>query len=381
MKLVNVGDARAAARRRLPRIMFDYIDGGAFDEATMRANRRDFERWTLRPKVLVDVARRDLATRFLGADHALPFMLGPVGFLGLYAGHGEIAAARAAHQAGIPLCLSTFSIASLTELRQATSGPLHFQLYVLSDRAIMDELIDQARGAGIDTLYLTVDTAITSVRERDVRNGFRSLTRVGPGLAVRLLTKPLWCLDMLRTGTPRMGALAHRPEFGSSVLEQAANVSRRIDPALSWADVDWLRRRWPGRLVLKGILDAEDARRSREAGADAVIVSNHGGRQLDGAPSTIAVLPEIVAAADGLEVLVDSGFRRGADIVKALALGASGVLLGRAYAYGLAAAGEAGVARMIRHLAEEVDITLGLMGLRSIAELKERGVAALREGP
>jgi isopentenyl diphosphate isomerase/L-lactate dehydrogenase-like FMN-dependent dehydrogenase len=382
MKLVNVEDARQAARRRLPRIMFDYIDSGAFDEETLRANRRDFGRWTLRPRVLVDVSQRDLTTRFLGADHALPFMLGPVGFLGLYAGHGECAAARAAHAAGVPLCLSTFSIASLAELRGATTGPLHFQLYVLSDRAIMDELLDQVRAAGIDTLYLTVDTAITSVRERDVRNGFRSMTRVGPGLAARLLAKPGWCLDMLRAGTPRMGAVAHRPEFGTGVLEQAANVSRRIDTKLSWADVDWLRQRWTGRLVLKGILGAEDAVRAREAGADAIVVSNHGGRQLDGAPSTISVLPEIVAAVDGgLEVLIDSGFRRGADIVKALALGASGVLLGRAYAYGLAAAGEAGVSRIIRHLAEEVDITLGLMGLRSVEELKQSGAAALRPSP
>lgn len=382
MKLVNVEDARGAARRRLPRIMFDYIDGGAFDEATMRANRRDFERWTLRQRVLEDVAKRDLATRFLGAEHALPFMLGPVGFLGLYAGRGEIAAARAAHAAGIPLCLSTFSIASLAELRQATSGPLHFQLYVLSDRAIMDELLAQAQAAGIDTLYLTVDTAITSVRERDVRNGFRALTKVGPDLAARLMTKPFWCLDMLRAGTPRMGAVAHRPEFGSSVLEQAANVSRRIDPSVNWADVDRLRQRWPGKLVLKGILDPEDAKRARVAGVDAIIVSNHGGRQLDGAPSTISMLPEIVEAANGLEVLIDSGFRRGADIVKALALGASGVLLGRAYAYGLAAAGEEGVARTIRHLAEEVSITLGLMGLRSVAELKEKGAGVLcRVGP
>jgi isopentenyl diphosphate isomerase/L-lactate dehydrogenase-like FMN-dependent dehydrogenase len=379
MKIVNVEDARTAARRRLPRIFFDYVDGGSFGEETLLANRADFARWTLVQRVLNDVSARDLATRFLGVEHPLPFMLGPVGFLGLYAGGGEIAAARAAHAAGIPLCLSTFSIASLAQLRRATTGPLAFQLYVMSDRAIGDELLAQAREAGVDTLFLTVDTAITSVRERDVRNGFRSLTRVSPGLGARLMTRPLWCLDMLRAGMPEVGAVAHRPEFGKGVLEQASHLSRRIDTRLSWRDVDALRARWPGRLVLKGILSPEDAVTARTAGADAIVVSNHGGRQLDGASSTIAALPEIVDAVEGgIEILFDGGIRRGADIVKALALGASGVLLGRAYVYGLAAAGEAGVARILDHLAEEVSLTIGLMGLTSIDELKARGRAALR---
>ncbi len=377
--IVNVEDARLGAKRRLPRIFFDYLDGGASAEETMRANRRDFENWTLRQRVLVDTSKRDLTTSFLGATHSLPFMLAPIGFLGLYAGHGEVLAAQAAHAAGIPLCLSTFSIASITELRAKTLGPLHFQLYVLTDRAICDDLLDQAREAGVDTLYLTVDTAITAVRERDVRNGFRSLTRIGPGLAARLLAKPGWCLDMLRAGAPRVGAVQHRAEFGRGVLEQASNLSRRIDTTLSWKDVEWLRARWKGRLVIKGILSVEDALLARDAGADAIVVSNHGGRQLDGAPSTISMLPEIVAALDGgLEVMVDGGIRRGADIVKALALGASGVLLGRAYVYGLGAAGGAGVTRIISHLTEEVDITLALMGMTSITELKHRGPAALR---
>ena len=377
--IVNVEDARLAAKRRLPRIFFDYLDGGASDEVTMRANRADFERWALRQRVLVDTSKRDLTTTFLGQINSLPFMLGPIGFLGLYAGHGEILSAQAAHKAGIPLCLSTFSIASITELRAKTLGPLHFQLYVLTDRAICDDLLDQAREAGVDTLYLTVDTAITGIRERDVRNGFRALTRIGPGLAMRLLAKPGWCLDMLHAGPPRVGSVQHRPEFGHGVLEQAGNLSRRIDTTLSWKDVEWLRSRWKGRLVLKGVLSVEDALLARDAGADAIVVSNHGGRQLDGAPSTISMLPEIVAALDGsLEVMLDGGIRRAADIVKALALGASGVLLGRAYAYGLGAAGGAGVARIISHLAEEVDVTLALMGMTSIAELKQRGPAALR---
>jgi isopentenyl diphosphate isomerase/L-lactate dehydrogenase-like FMN-dependent dehydrogenase len=375
--IVNVEDARQAAKRRLPKIFFDYIDGGAFAEETMAANRADFSRWKLRQRVLVDCAQRDLSTSFLGETHKLPFMLGPVGFLGLYAGHGEVQAARAAHDAGTALCLSTFSIASIGELRSKTNGPLHFQLYMLSDRGLGDEFIAQARDAGIETLYLTVDTAITSVRERDVRNGFRSLTRVTPSLVARLLLHPGWCLDMWKAGAPRVGAVSHRPEFGTSVLEQASHLSRNIDKSLSWRDVEWLRERWPGRLVIKGILDPADAVQAKAHGADAIVVSNHGGRQLDGASSTIAMLPEIVDAVGDLEVLVDGGFRRGADVVKALALGASGVLLGRAYVYGLGAAGGAGVARVIAHLAEEVDITLALMGLRSVTELKNVGRAAL----
>lgn len=377
--IVNVEDARAAAKARLPRIFFDYVDGGAFGEETLAANRADFARWTLVQRVLNDVSARDLTTHYLGASHPLPFMLGPVGFLGLYAGNGEIAAARAAHAAGVPLCLSTFSIASLGQLRAATSGPLAFQLYVLSDRAIGDELLAQAEEAGVETLFLTVDTAITSVRERDVRNGFRALTRISPSLGLRLLTRPGWCLDMLRAGMPEVGAVAHRPEFGKGVLEQASNLSRRIDTRLSWADVERLRARWKGRLVLKGILSPEDARLARAAGADGIVVSNHGGRQLDGASSTIAALPGIAEAIDGgIEILLDGGIRRGADIIKALALGASGVLLGRAYVYGLAAAGEAGVARIIAHLTEEVSLTLGLMGLTSIDQLKKLGPAALQ---
>lgn len=377
--IVNVEDARAAAKARLPRIFFDYVDGGAFGEETLAANRADFARWTLVQRVLNDVSARDLTTHYLGASHPLPFMLGPVGFLGLYAGKGEIAAARAAHAAGVPLCLSTFSIASLAQLRAATSGPLAFQLYVLSDRAIGDELLAQAEEAGVETLFLTVDTAITSVRERDVRNGFRALTRISPALGLRLLTRPGWCLDMLRAGMPEVGAVAHRPEFGKGVLEQASNLSRRIDTRLSWADVERLRARWKGRLVLKGILSPEDARLARAAGADGIVVSNHGGRQLDGSSSTIAALPGIAEAVDGgIEILFDGGIRRGADIIKALALGASGVLLGRAYVYGLAAAGEAGVARIIAHLTEEVSLTLGLMGLTSIDQLKKLGPAALQ---
>jgi len=379
MELINVDDAREAARRRLPRIFFDYIDGGSFGEATLRANRSDFERWRLVQHVLVNPERRDLTTAYLGTRHPLPFMLGPVGFLGLYAGRGEEQATRAAHAAGLPLCLSSFSIASIADLRRESAGPLMFQLYILKDRGLCEEFLAEAEKAGVDTLFLTVDTAITSVREKDVRNGFRALTKVSPALLAQFLGRPDWFYDLMRHGAPEVRAVRHKPEFGKGVLAQAAALSSRIDQTLSWRDVAWLRGRWKGRLVVKGILAAEDALRVRDEGADAVVISNHGGRQLDCASSTIGVLPEIAEALGGsLEILIDGGFRRGSDIVKALALGASGVLLGRAYAFALAAAGTAGVSRIIEALARETDITLALMGIDSVDALKATGRAALR---
>ena len=378
-RIINVEDARRLAKRRIPKIFFDYIDGGAFAERTLRANSEDFGRWSLEQRVLRTAPNRNLATTYLGRRNALPFMLGPVGFLGLYAANGELKTARAAAAADIPICLSTFSINSITDLRAASQGDLHFQLYVLRDRELAREFIAGAVAARASTLYVTVDTTITSVRERDVRNGFRALQHLTPGLLARLAMRPFWCLEMLRSGMPSVGILKDHPEFGRGALAQATNLSRGIDPDLSWHDIAWLREQWSGRLVVKGVLSGEDAVRACECGADAVVISNHGGRQLDGAASTISILPEVLDAVAGrCEVLIDGGFRRGTDIVKAIALGASGVLLGRAYTYGLAAAGEAGVTRIIELLRDEVDITLALMGLASIDELKARGTSVLR---
>jgi isopentenyl diphosphate isomerase/L-lactate dehydrogenase-like FMN-dependent dehydrogenase len=377
--IINVQDARALARRRLPKIFFDYIDGGAFSERTLHANEEDFALWELEQRVLAVAPERDLRTSFLGRRQALPFMLGPVGFLGLYSGRGEFAAAIAAKSAGIPFCLSTFSIASIAELRATVGGELHFQLYVLDDRRLAEDIIDAARSAGATALYVTVDTTITSVRERDIRNGFRHAQRLSPSLLRSLLARPAWCVEMLRAGIPSVALLKDHPEFGRAVLAQAANLSSRIDRSLCWSDLDWLRRRWPGKLVVKGIMAKEDANAALQRGADAIVVSNHGGRQLDGASSTIARLPEIVESLAGrTEILIDGGFRRGADIVKAIALGASGVMLGRAYAYGLAAAGQSGVSRIIELLTVEIDLTLALMGLDSIDALKTRGASLVR---
>lgn len=379
MRIANVEDARLAARRRLPKIFFEYIDGAAFSEQTARANTADFDQWLVDQRVLCDVAVRDLTTTFLGETRALPFMLGPVGFSGLFAPHGEILAARAAHAAGVPYCLSNFAITSLEALRAATPGPLWFQLYVMRDRTLVEAFIRRAEAARCEALCVTVDTAVGGVRERDNRNGFRSLTRMTPGMALALLTKPAWCARILAAGMPRIGNMADRPEYGTQVLEQATRLAQQVDSAFTWADMQAIRQRWTGKLVIKGILSARDAQRAAEAGADAIVVSNHGGRQLDCSPSTISVLPEIVAAVgDRVDVLLDGGVRRGAHVVKALALGAKGILLGRAYAYGLGAGGEAGVADVIRMIATEIDVTIGHMGVTSIGQLRREGRALLR---
>lgn len=379
MVFACIDDLRAAARRRLPRIFFDYLDGAASAEWTAAANVADFDAWALEQRVLAGGGACDLSAAFAGDRHALPLALGPVGFSGLFAPRGEILAARAAHRAGIPFCLSNFGIATLEELRAATGGSLWFQLYILKDRGLTGSFVARAEAAGVETLCLTVDGSAGCIRERDMRNGFQQLSRITPRLALALLTRPGWCLRVARAGIPRIGHLAGRPDYGRGLLEQATRLGRQIDPSIGWDDVARLRGRWKGTLIVKGILHADDARAAAGAGADAIIVSNHGGRDLDGAPSAISVLPEIVAAAgDRLDVLFDSGIRRGAHVVKALALGAKGVLLGRAYAYGLAAAGQAGVARAIALLRAELEVSLGHMGIASVDELRARGAEVLR---
>jgi isopentenyl diphosphate isomerase/L-lactate dehydrogenase-like FMN-dependent dehydrogenase len=380
-RIFNIEDARGIARRRMPKMFFDYLDGGSFGENTLRANVEEFHNWNLRQQALTGIYEIDLATCFLGRRNALPFMLGPIGFLGLFRGRGELLAASAAADAGIAFALSSFAIATVEQLRAASAGPLHFQLYVLRDRRLADELLDRAAAARCEAIYVTVDTAITAVRERDSRNGFRTALKLSPGLLARFAMSPRWCFDMARAGPLSVGVARGRPEFGQGVLAQAANLSRQIDPSVCWEDIARIRKRWAARLVIKGILDPSDAVRAIEVGADAIVVSNHGGRQLDGACATILSLAEIARAVDGrIDILIDGGFRRGQDIIKALALGASGVLLGRAYAYALAAAGGEGVRRIIALLTEEIRISLALMGLRSVEELKQRGAGSLLVG-
>ena len=376
----NIGELRRHARRNLPRMFFDYIDGGAFGETTLGRNTRDFDRWTLAPRVLVDISKRDLGATFLGRHYQLPLMLGPVGFAGMFWPNGEVEAAAAAAAAGIPACLSTFSISAVEEVVAAMPpGDLAFQLYVLRDRALAADLMARAEALGSRTLLLTVDTDVSSVRERDTRNGFRTASRLSWRAMLDMAQHPGWCLRMAPRGRPGLGNMRHRPDLAVGLMAQAALLSANVDPALSWSDLDWLRDHWHGRVVMKGIMTVEDGERARSAGIDGIVVSNHGGRQLDGARSSIALLPEIAdRLAGSIEILFDGGIRRGSDIFKALALGADAILLGRAYAYGLAAGGRVGVARAIELLRAEFDITMALAGFRSVDELHRGASKALR---
>ncbi|HWJ74818.1 MAG TPA: alpha-hydroxy acid oxidase [Kaistia sp.] len=374
MMTTNVEEFRVLARRRLPRMFFDYLDGGAFSENTLRRNRTDFDKLVLEQRVLRDISRRDLSHTFLGQRSKLPMMLAPIGFCGMMCADGEVKAARAAEAAGIGMCLSTFSIASVEKVAASVKRPIAFQLYIFRDRALAEIMVDRAEKAGVNTLFLTVDTAVSGIRERDTRNGFRTATRLGIRPMVDLALHPRWCLSMAPLGRPQLGNAAGVASLGNGLMEQASRLSAQLDPSLVWEDLAWLRNRWKGRLVVKGILSVHDAERAVGAGADAIVVSNHGGRQLDSASSTIAMLPSIARAIGGrAEILLDGGIRRGTDIFKALALGADGVLLGRAYVYGLAAAGGAGIAGVIEHLRAELDVTMGLTGLSSIAELRATG--------
>lgn len=378
-RMVGAEDFRRAARRRLPRIFFDYIDGGASAETTLRANLADFDRFQLRPQVLRDVSVRQLETDFLGGRHALPIMLGPVGSLGLFRAGGEAASFRAARTAGIPACLSSFAVARPETLIPLLGSGAAYQLYVLKDRDRTEAILERVAACGTDTLFVTVDTSVSGIRERDIRNGLRVLSRPGPRMMMDFLGHPLWLADMVRAHPIRMPLAEGWPEAGRNYLEQAAFLAGQIDPTFDGHALAWLRQRWRGRLIVKGILTAEDASRCVDLGADGIVVSNHGGRQLDGVSSSIAALGEIAAALAGrTEILFDGGIRRGGDIIKALALGASACLLGRAYVYGMVAGGEAGVAAVLASLRAELDATLALMGLRSIDELREAGSDVLR---
>ncbi len=373
---INIDDLRDRARRRLPRMFFDYLDSGAFGEVTLQRNRRDFEALALRQQVLVDVSRRDLSHTVLGRELALPLMLAPIGFCGIMAPDGEIAAARAAQATGIHLCNSTFAIHGLAATAKAAGFAPDFQLYVFGDRGFTEQMVETARDVGSNALFLTVDTAVAGLRERDTRNGFRTSTRLGMRPLTDMMLHPRWCASVAKRWPPQLGNVAGHPKFGGGLMQQASSLAREVDSSLQWSDLRWLRDLWPGRLVLKGIMTPENARQAADHGADAIVVSNHGGRQLDGARSTISALPGIAAAVgDRIEILLDSGIRRGSDIVKAVALGADGVLIGRAYMYGLAAHGEAGAVAAIRLLATEMEITMAFMGVRTIAELREGGTA------
>jgi L-lactate dehydrogenase (cytochrome) len=366
--ILSIDDLRTIAKRRIPRAIFDYAAGGSYDERTLRANAADLDAITFRPRVMVDVSAISLATTLLGTPASMPLAIAPTGLAGLFHADGEILGARAAAAFGIPFCLSTMSICSIEDVRAASSQPFWFQQYLMRDRGFNEELIQRAIAAQCSALMLTLDLQVLGERRRDARNGLSIPPRLTLRNAWEIARKPAWGLKVLLGKRRTFGNLVGHIPGAGGMQSLAQWTHAQFDATANWRDVEWVRSRWPGRLILKGVMDAEDARFALAAGADAVVVSNHGGRQLDGAPSSISVLPEIVAAIDGrCEVLFDGGIRSGQDIAKALALGARGGLIGKSFLFALAAAGEPGVRRALEILQGELRVTFALTGTRSVA--------------
>ncbi|HEX4437516.1 MAG TPA: L-lactate dehydrogenase [Solirubrobacteraceae bacterium] len=366
-------DYRELARRRLPRQLFDYIDGGAYEEATMRANVGDLEQLLLRQVVLKDVSRREQATTVLGQEMAMPVILAPVGLCGMFAPRAEVQAAKAAAAVGIPFVESTVSICGIEEVAGATPAPPWFQLYVMRDRGYAEDLMARARAVGSPVLVLTIDLAVVGARHRDTRNAVigRGTPWVRARRAFDLVSHPRWVRDVGIGGKPLTFGNLENAVPGASTPDAFKEwVDSQFDPSVTWEDIAWVREHWDGKLIVKGVLDAEDARRAVQAGVDGIVVSNHGGRQLDSVPSSVRALPEIVQAVGGeAEVLADGGVRTGLDVVKMLALGARAVLMGRAWAWAVAAQGETGVRRMLKVVKADIDVALALTGNNSVAEL------------
>ena len=370
-RAASVTDLRTLARRRLPRGVFDYVDGGAEDERTLAANTAAYADVTYQPRVLRDVSEVDPSTRLLGQPTALPLVLAPVGFPRIVHPDGELAVARAASEAEIPFTLSTMSSRSIEEVRAVSHGRLWFQLYVWQDRGLVKELVERAQESRYEALVLTVDTAVLGRRERDVRRGFSMPPELGLGTVVDGALHPAWTLAFLRDDPIRFANVVGRDVGdGSSAVTMSEYIKKQFDPALSWADVDWLRSLWDGPFLLKGIQRVDDAERAADAGVDGVILSNHGGRQLDGAPATLPlVAPVVDAVGDRREIICDGGVRRGGDLAKAVAAGATAAMAGRAYLYGLAVAGERGVARVLEWFHADLVRTMSLLGASSVEDL------------
>ncbi|WP_321792549.1 L-lactate dehydrogenase [Burkholderia pyrrocinia] len=378
-RLCSIDDYRHEARRKLPRFMFDYIEGGAMGEQTLKANERDLQAITIRQRVMCDVSSQSLSTELFGQQMALPVVLGPVGFAGMYHRRGEVQAARAARDAGVPFCLSSLSICGVDEVQAGSGVPPWFQLYMIKDRGYMAALLERAQGLGSPVLVFTVDLPVPSPRYRDYHSGFRE----NPGLA-RLsklgwdtIKHPMWALNVMLRGRPHsFGNFAPGIEEARTLENFSAWVLKNYEQKLTWGDLDWVRSHWNGPIVIKGILDPDDAVQAVAAGADGVIVSNHGGRQLDGAPSTISMLPSIVDRVAGkVPVLVDGGIRSGLDILRALACGANACLIGRAWAYGLACSGQSGVSQIVRILEHELRVTMALAGCTDVRRLDRSTIA------
>ncbi len=366
--ITTIEDLRVLAQKRVPRMFYDYADSGSWTESTYRANEADFAKIKLRQRVAVNMEGRSTATKMIGVDVRMPVAIAPTGMTGMQHADGEILGAKAAEAFGIPFTLSTMSICSIEDIAANTKAPFWFQLYVMRDRDFVERLIDRAKAANCGALVLTLDLQVLGQRHKDLKNGLSAPPKPTIANMLNLMTKPRWCLGMLGTKRRQFGNIVGHVKGVGDMSKLSEWTAKQFDPRLNWADVEWVKKRWGGKLILKGILDAEDAKLAVASGADALIVSNHGGRQLDGAPSSIQALPAIVdAVGSQIEVHLDGGIRSGQDVLKAWALGARGTYIGRAFLYGLGAMGQAGVTKALELIRNELDITMAFCGHTNIA--------------
>lgn len=370
--IVEIADLKRLAQRRVPKMFFDYVDSGAWTESTYRANEADFAKIKLRQRVLVDMTNRSLETTMIGEKVAMPVALAPTGLTGMQHADGEMLAAQAAEAFGVPFTLSTMSICSIEDVASVTKKPFWFQLYVMKDREFVKNLISRAKAAGCSALVLTLDLQILGQRHKDLRNGLSAPPKFTPKHIWQMATRPGWCLGMMGTQRRTFRNIAGHAKNVTDLSSLSSWTAEQFDPQLNWNDVAWIKEQWGGKLILKGILDEEDARMAAKSGADAIIVSNHGGRQLDGAVSSISMLKPIVdAVGDKIEVHMDGGIRSGQDVLKARALGAQGVFIGRPFLYGLGAMGKEGVTLALEIIRKELDITMALCGKRNINDIDQ----------
>jgi L-lactate dehydrogenase (cytochrome) len=371
-KMTCIEDLRLEAKARVPRMFYDYADSGAWTEGTYRANTSDFDKIKLRQRVAVNIEKRSVRSKILGKDVAMPVGLSPTGMTGMQHADGEILAAQAAEAFGVPFCLSTMSICSIEDVAANTKAPFWFQLYVMRDRDFIGRLIDRAQKAGCSALVVTLDLQVLGQRHKDIKNGLSAPPKLTIPNMINLATKLRWCMGMLGTKRRTFGNIVGHAKGVGNMSSLSAWTAEQFDPSLTWDDLKWIRAQWKGPIILKGILDPEDAKIALDTGADAIIVSNHGGRQLDGAPSSIQALPGIVKAVNGqMEVILDSGIRSGQDVLKAIALGADSTMIGRAFLYGLGAGGRAGVNRTLEIIHKELDITMAFCGKTDIGDVTD----------
>ncbi len=375
--ILTTYDYKELARRRVPRMFFDYADSGSWTQSTYRRNSRDFSEILLRQRVAIDIGNRSLETNMAAERVAMPIALAPTGLAGMQHANGEILAARAAEEFSVPFTLSTMSICSIEDVAEATKKPFWFQLYVMRDRDFAASLLDRALAVGCSAIVLTLDLQVLGQRHKDIRNGLSAPPRMTLSNIAQMAVRPLWCLQMLGAKRKTFGNIVGHAKGVSDLSSLSSWIEEQFNPHFSWPDIEWIRQHWSGKLILKGLMDPLDASRAVDAGADAIIVSNHGGRQLDGAPSSISALPEIVdAVGDQVEVHFDGGIMSGQDVFRALCLGAKATYVGRAYLYGLGAAGQAGVARALAILQKELDLTMALCGERRIQDVGRHNIVS-----